>query len=566
MQSRKEQIEKDRRATLKPLNDEKRNSLYFLSFASLLLCVLALIFFFSSCGSKPTDMRLLVPADALVCLETNDLAGALQPIIDSKPFNEAAKSKPDLSALKGVQLAVAVTGFETSEEKLTDEQSIGRIQPHFVAIADTHAWNFQAVGFAEKKLGSFVENIYDSTPTLDTTTKNGGKYFTWTAKDNRKAYALVIDSLIFFANDETAIDKCMAVRRGEADSIIKTGKIPQAERKTLASGYVSTDGVAQIANILGLKVASESSEDSEIQSTLADFVPQLIRNTVTDVSWTFTASSNTSSPSGKEYSSSNDKFVIGLNPDVSNFLNHMPISAEGTAPDIRLLPHDAPVATYYNFADVRTAWLNLVSIIARQGNTTLTPLVEKFAHLTLASYGIGDPDMFLSGCNKDILTANLTEDSEEPLFIAEIKDIQKVKAGLATDLQPDKTLSDKWGCEVLTSEEDNLTAAFVENWIVVGDTKAVMKAIRENKSGYDGKLSPFSSFGAFPIRPVQTIGSDRISAGNIAEILSEKKSEDVRSAAHYSVNTFITATGIERKTTSDFGLIGSIIAQMKSDE
>ena len=54
-------------------------------------------------------MRTLAPADALVYLEINDLAAALQPIIDSKPFNEVAKSKPDFSALKGVQLAVAIT-------------------------------------------------------------------------------------------------------------------------------------------------------------------------------------------------------------------------------------------------------------------------------------------------------------------------------------------------------------------------------------------------------------------------------------------------------------------------
>src|SRR2546423_5483183 len=41
-----------------------------------------------SCGSKPTDMRALAPADSLVYLETSDLAAALQPIVDSKPFNE----------------------------------------------------------------------------------------------------------------------------------------------------------------------------------------------------------------------------------------------------------------------------------------------------------------------------------------------------------------------------------------------------------------------------------------------------------------------------------------------
>lgn len=235
-------------------------------------------------------MRALVPAETLVYLETNDLAAALQPIVDSKPFTEVAKSKPDFSALRGVQLAVAVTGFETSEEKVTDEQSVGRIRPRFVAVADTHAWNYQALAFAEQKLGSFVEDIYDGEPKLEKTERHGGKYFIWTAADGRKAYALVIDSLIYFGNDESAIDKALAVRRGEADSILSTNKIQPADAQTLASGYVSTDGVAQIAALIGVKFANESKEDSELQTAIVDVLPQLIRSSITDVSWTATKS------------------------------------------------------------------------------------------------------------------------------------------------------------------------------------------------------------------------------------------------------------------------------------
>ncbi len=231
-------------------------------------------------------MRSLVPAETLVYLETNDLAAAMQPIIDSKPFTEAAKSKPDLAALKGVQLAIVVTGFETSEEKINDEQSVGRVQPRFVAVADTHAWNYQAVAFAEQKLGSFVEDNYDSETKLEKSDKHGGKYFAWTAEDGRKAFTLVIDSIIYFSNDESAIEKCLAVRRGEADSILKTNKIQPAEAKTLASGYVSTDGVAQIAALIGVKFANESKEDSDLQTAIVDVLPQLIRNSITDISWT----------------------------------------------------------------------------------------------------------------------------------------------------------------------------------------------------------------------------------------------------------------------------------------
>jgi hypothetical protein len=82
-------------------------------------------------------MRTLAPAETLVYLETNDLAAALKPIVDSKAFNEAAKRKPDLSALQGVQLVVAVTGFETTEEKLTEEHSVGRVQP-ILLLLPTH--------------------------------------------------------------------------------------------------------------------------------------------------------------------------------------------------------------------------------------------------------------------------------------------------------------------------------------------------------------------------------------------------------------------------------------------
>jgi hypothetical protein len=265
----------------------------------LTLCLCASVVSLS-CTSKPTDMRSLAPADSLVYLETNDVAAALRPIVDSKPFNDVAKYKPDLSALKGVQLAVAVTGFETSEEKLTEENSIGRIQPHFVAIADTHAWNYQAVAFAEHKLGAFVADIYDSEPTLEKGEKNGGKYFTWTAPDGRKAYALVVDRLIYFGNDESSIDKALAVRRGEADSITKTGKLAPAERTTLARGYVSTDGVGQIASLISVKFANESNRDSELQTAIVDVLPQLIRSTVKEMNWTATRASN-----GIE-----DKFVI----------------------------------------------------------------------------------------------------------------------------------------------------------------------------------------------------------------------------------------------------------------
>jgi hypothetical protein len=249
---------------------------------SVLICVYPWLM--SSCGSKPTDLRTLVPADTLVYLETNDLGAALKPSMD-KPSEDVKVSRPDLSSVQGVQLAIAVMGIEMSEQKVNDEQSNAQLQPKFVAVADTHAWHFQAVRFAEEKLGAFVEKIYGSKPSLDEPEHDGGRDMTWTAGDGRKAYAFVIGSVVYFSNDRESLDKALAVR-SDAASLASTGKVQTTPDDALASGYASTHGLARIADIAGLKTATSASDDPQVQSAVATILPQLIREMVKDAAWT----------------------------------------------------------------------------------------------------------------------------------------------------------------------------------------------------------------------------------------------------------------------------------------
>jgi hypothetical protein len=239
-----------------------------------------------SCGTKQTDMRTLVPAETLVYLESIDLAALLQPVVNSRQFSSTAASKPDLSLMKGVQAAVAVMGFELSEEKVNDEQSIAKVQPRFVVVADTKAWNYQAVAFAEHKLGDLAAGIFGGEATLEASDKRGGKFFMWTAPDGRKAFALVIDSLIWFGNDENAIEKSLAARRGELPNIASTGKLQAGEPGTLATGYISADGIAQIANLAAMKIATEAGDERELRTVVAAVLPEMIRSAATEIRWT----------------------------------------------------------------------------------------------------------------------------------------------------------------------------------------------------------------------------------------------------------------------------------------
>src|SRR3569623_1009183 len=131
-----------------------------------------------------------------------------------KPSEDVKTSRPDLSSLKGMQLAIAVMGIESTEERVNDEQSNAQIKPKFVAVVETHAWHFQAVRFAEEKLGGFVERLYGSKSTLNEPERNGGRDMTWTAAAGRKAFAFVTGSLVNFSNDRESLDKTLAVRSG----------------------------------------------------------------------------------------------------------------------------------------------------------------------------------------------------------------------------------------------------------------------------------------------------------------------------------------------------------------
>jgi hypothetical protein len=532
-------------------------------------CLLLFAFLLQlSCSTKPTDMRSLVPADTLVYLETNDLGAAIQPIIDSKPFNEVAKYKPDISAIKGVQLAVAVTGFETTEEKLTDEQSVGNIRPHFVAIADTHAWNWQAVGFAEKKLGSFVGNIYNSEPTVEQTDKNGGKYFTWTAKDGRKAYALVIGSLIYFANDESSIDKCLAVKRGETDSIAKAGKVTVSEPGTLASGYVGPDGIAQIANIVGLKLGSEASDESEVQTAIVSILPQLLRNSITRISWT----------ANKTDLGIEDKYSIEMPPELASTL-HKAMAPVGQmifehTEILKAVPADVSSVTLYNLRDPLEAWQTLISTAQKQSGPMEGQYIPEFASLLLEPYGIRDPQKFLLRLQDYIVTAKFGDDSEKVVAIAEeIRDgeISKKseeihKTPLITLIEPNIKTNNEAGHEVYTSEDGDLKA-MIEGPIIIGDSGGVSKCLTSLNAPDNFSTLLKDRWLAFDndYPSVLSFGKDRESFGLIARAISDVKSDGSQAESKFTTETKFNKDGIERRSFSDFGLIGSIIAQLNSD-
>ena len=497
-------------------------------------------YFLLSCTSQPSDLRKLVPAETLVYLETQSLGKTLASLTDGKAFQELAKSKSDFSALENIQIAVAVTGFETSEKQITDEQSILNFKPHFVAVADTHTWEWQTRGFVEEKLATFVKENYGETVDVQISDKNGGKFYTWTATDKRQIFAFVKASQIFFGNDETAIEKCLAVKRGEAESLLKNegfARFAKAEN-ALAFGYISPGGVAQIANLAGVSTAINATEDDGGRSFIARVLPQILQKTTREIFWTAT----------KTEKGIEDKISISLNQEVSSvFKETLVASSQFSSNAAEFLPADLKSATRYNLQKPQIAWRSLLLVMAKNTDDLSGKLLINFSNSLLSPYGITDAETFLSAIGSEILTAKFDAEGEKTAVIVDVKNAENVKKSIAEiDFKTQPENDNIW-----KSKDGNLTAAFIENKLVLGDDESVSRCLQAKQSGNNfTKTEYFQTFTNAKTVAV-TFAKDGDLAKKIVEALTELKDENKTGDTIYFTETRFTDKSIERKTVSD---------------
>lgn len=507
----------------------------------------------AACSSKPTDPRTVIPGDALVYLESTDLEHTLNAIVENPRFQQAAKAKPDLSALRGVKVSIAVTGFETSEQTLNDETSILKSQPRVVAVAETNAWEWQTSSFIENALGEFVNEVYPGEVTLDVTPRNDGKYYVWTSTDARKAYALQQGSLVFFGNDESAIERCQAVKRGELDSIKTNPKITEGDR--LAFGYISPEGVGQIANLAGISLAIGASEEEEVKSFVARVLPEILRNSARELTWTAT----------KKDDRIEDKVVISLDDESSVVLAETIVPVQATASELpAFVPDSAATVTRYSFRDPQVAWRSVVLTAGKKTDQTSGNLLIAFSGSLFEQYGIEEPEPFLSAVGNQLMTVKLTPDSEDVVVIATVKDAAKIKSALAKEISFVNPAGKQFGADVWRSDDGELAAAFSGDVVISGDAETVLKCLETKQSRATATTEfakQFSSSDAVTVTMSRESGSMR----KLLELFGKEAPESDQQVLVSTTETRFNRNGIERRSISDFGFIGSILERLAQE-
>lgn len=517
---------------------------------TLCLCVSAANF---SCrNNQKTDLRTLVPDETLIYLEANDLEKTLAALTESKAFGELAKSKTDFSLLAGTQLAVAVTGFETSEKQLTDEQSVLNFKPRFVAVADTHSWESANLSLVEKQLNDFVKRIYDE-PKLEKNEKSGAKWFVWTAGDDRKLFSAVSENLIYFGNDESAIEKSLAAKRGEIGNLTKNESLAREREKAenaLAFGFVTSDGAAQIANVAGISAAVNSAEDDAARSFIARVLPPILQKSVKEISWT----------ARKNGSGIEDSIFIKTAADVSEvFRETLKTNSPNDFQKSEFLPPSVSAVTRYNLQNPQIAWRSVLLTTAKQSDAASAEIILQFSDSLFEPYGIEDAESFLSAVGSEIVTAKFDDEGEKTVVLADIKDAEKLKKSIAGEMNF-KTPPEKQGnADVWRSEDKVLAAAFVENKLILGETESVIVCLKAKESGANFRQTEAFQQIANSSAMTFSLTKDSESAAKITEVLGDPKNENQNYANFYTTETKFSSNGFERRTVSDFGLLGTIL-------
>jgi hypothetical protein len=144
-----------------------------------------------------------------------------------------------------------------------------------------------------------------------------------------------------------------------------------------------------------------------------------------------------------------------------------------------------------------------------------------------------------------------------------VKDAKKLKSSISKEInfQVAPTIQD--GAEIWFSEDKRITAAFIENKLILGDEESVLKCLQTKQSGKSfARNSAFQLFSGIK-SAAATFGIDYDSAEKIVGVLAVNKNGNEKLATFYFTETRFDEKGIERVTVSDFGLLGTFLKQLE---
>ena len=198
-------------------------------------------------------------------------------------------------------------------------------------------------------------------------------------------------------------------------------------------------------------------------------------------------------------------------------------------------------------------------------------LSQKFFNLYIASeldeFGIRDPEAFLGSLgdgdklSRNLVVAKLEPDSDTRVLLAISGNSQSTRSSFVKDMKEDWQGED--GYSGMKTEDGQIRVNFMRGPMVIASPDDFKKLFL--------MTSGFSPIQELPGRlltsaaPISSAGRDEESGMKIVDLIANDAKSESRVASTYVTATRFNKSGMERKTTSDFGFIGWIIAQLNDD-
>ncbi|HEY0547868.1 MAG TPA: hypothetical protein VGC91_20985 [Pyrinomonadaceae bacterium] len=544
---------------------------------------------------QKVDMASYVPADSLVYLEADNLPEIASSLTHTDAWKALAANAgiksglgeigwlsrfaswtgigtADAVVLSRAQVAVTVLGVEAAD----GGESLN-VKPRIALVIETHTGASRTRAAIEKRVGGFARKAYGD-PHVEERDEDDAHWITWSgATSDRRIIAATTGSLAVIGNDETAVRACLAVRRGERASLAGNPELEEMRRRastskdSLAFGYISTQGAAQLFEVMAALYVGQMSQDAQAQSLAANILPQMARKILGSIGWSTRLA-------GGEIE---DSYFMSVKNDADARLRDALAAAPATQFRAgELLPSDAYSATRYATRDPLAAWRGLNFSISSQLDPVLSVMVSPFLKAALRPYGIEEPDAFLQAIGNEIITARLDSKGNSTLLIVEARDEKVLKDFVTKRFEKSKPQTERIGdAELLSSaDEERGAASFVAGYMLFGAKASVRRCLLARQQGqtlasaqnFKQAVGIASAIGSShtitftgddaPAREFITlIASQRVvQSGN----MNQQELEKSLKGLPYAVSeTQLVEGGIERKTRSAFGQLGVIATQ-----
>jgi hypothetical protein len=537
--------------------------------------------------SRPVavDMAGYAPADSLLYLEANEPYEIFNAVSATQAWRSLAQATgtpatedkthylaglmrwTGIGPARSVILSRAQVAVVVSELRVGEEGEALNIKHEGALLVETHTSASRIRSTVEETLKTLALQTYGS-PTETRTVVDGIEFIAWSTPDkSRQIVGAISGSLVVVGTNQQIVQKCLGVAQGRGPSLKNDAELHTMRSRLEASqsltfGYVPAANSAKLV-AFGLPVLlGRSPGNPESQRLIANGATKIFGS----FGWT-----------SKPYLEGiQDRYAINLQPSVVSRLKPTFLSTGVESQLEQIAPSEVDAATSYRFSNTVATWQSFKSAVSSQVDALSAILFSSLLESGLLSYGIEQPETFLSAVSGELVTMRLDDSSERSIMIAHVRDRAKLRELFARKMTVRPSDIRAANTEFFEDSEGESAASLGDHLVVLGSPIDVRRYFEIGGPGNPMNAEDLKrmKFFASPDKsaPIITYASDAervrkfaltVFSAKVVDSSSAQQLEQAINALPSSVTeTSLSEQGIERLTRSPLGQFSSIVPSL----